>query len=243
VGSGRDAHPALAVPADLPPPVARYFRRVLQPGQASIRSARLTQSGTLRTGPKSWRWMPFEATQEVSPEETTFNWDARVCVAPFLSLRVRDGLFEGRGGGRVDLWSAIKLAADADTPELNAGALHRYLAEAVWYPTALLPGPQLAWTPIDERKALATLTSYRTTVSLEFHFNHEGEVAAIYTPQRWARSGRKYVQLPWEGHFFGYWECSGMLVPAAGEVGWHVDGKWQAVWKGRVTFASYELER
>ena len=96
----------------------------------------------------------------------------------------------GRAGSRVDLWSAIKLGADADRPELNQGALQRYLAEAVWYPTALFPSEHLSWTPIDERKALATLTSHGTSVSLEFHFNREGEVAAIYAPQRWMKSGR-----------------------------------------------------
>ena len=238
MGSGRDAHSALNLPA----PVARYLARVLHSDQAPIRAARFTQSGTLRAGPSGWRWMPFDASQQVSVRDTGFDWDARVSVAPFLHLRVRDSLLEGRGGGRVDLLSAIKVGADADRPELNAGALHRFLAEAVWYPTALLPSDRLVWSPIDERKALATLTSHGTTVSLEFHFNREGEVAAVYTPQRWARVGRKYVQMPWEGHFFGYWECSGMLIPAAGEVGWHVDGKWQAVWKGRVTYASYELE-
>jgi hypothetical protein len=238
VGSGRDAHPALELPA----PVARYFARVLHADQAPIRAARFTQSGTLRSGPRGRRWMRFDASQQVSVRDASFDWDARVSIAPLLHLRVRDALLEGRGGGRVDLLSAIKLGADADRPELNAGALHRFLAEAVWYPTALLPSERLAWTPIDERKALATLTSHGTTVSLEFHFNREGEVAAVYTPQRWARVGSKFVQMPWEGHFFGYWESSGILIPAAGEVGWYVDGKWQAVWKGRVTYASYELE-
>jgi hypothetical protein len=222
--------------------VARYFARVLHADQAPIRAARFTQSGTLRARPSSRRWMPFEAVQDVSPREIRFDWDARIAAAPLVSLRVRDSLLEGRGGSRVDLWSAIKLGAEADTPELNAGALQRYLAEAVWCPTALWPGDSLRWSPIDERKALATLTSHGTSVSLEFHFNREGEVAAVYAPQRWMKSRGKYVAMPWEGHFFGYWECSGMLIPSAGEVGWYVDGKWEAVWKGRVTFASYELE-
>jgi hypothetical protein len=237
LGSGRDAHRAL----DLPAPVARYFGRVLHADQASIRAARLTQSGVLRASLRSRVWMRFDSIQEIAPPAVRFDWDARVHFGP-LHLRVRDSLLDGRAGSRVDLWSAIKLGADVDRPELNAGALQRYLAEAVWYPTALFPSEHLTWSPIDERKALATLTSHGTSVSLEFHFNREGEVAAIYTPQRWMKSGRKYVQMPWEGHFFGYWECSGMLIPAAGEVGWHVGGKWEAVWKGRVTFASYELE-
>jgi hypothetical protein len=216
---------------------------VLHDGQPPIRLARLTQSGTLRAGPHSRRWMPFASTQEVAPAAASFEWDARVEVMPFIYLRVRDALHEGRGSGRVELLSMLSLGHERDTPELNAGALQRYLAEAVWYPTALLPSDQLAWSAIDERKALATLTSHGTSVSLEFHFNHEGEVAAVYTPARWMKSGRRYVQMPWEGHFFGYWECSGMLVPSAGEVGWHVDGAWQAVWKGRVSYASYEFER
>lgn len=239
MGSARHPHLALA---ELPAPVARYFGRIFHDGQAPIRVAHLTQTGALRATLRGRHWLSFDSVQEIRPPSVSFDWDARVRFGPLVHLRVRDSLFEGRGGSRVDLWSAIKLGADADRPELNAGALHRYLAEAVWYPTALLPSAHLAWSPIDDRKALATLTSHGTTVSLEFHFNREGEVAAIYTPQRWMKSGRKYVQMPWEGHFFGYWECSGMLIPSAGEVGWHVNGKWEAYWKGRVTFASYELE-
>lgn len=217
----------------------RYFRRALQPGRAPICAARLTQAGTLRTSPKSRRWMQFYATQEVSPPTTSFHWDARVSLAPLLRLRVRDRLSRGQGSGSVHLLG-MQLAANAGTPEINAGTLQRYLAEAVWYPTALLPSAQLAWSPIDEWKALATLTSHGTAVSLEFHFDRDDQVAAIYTPQRWARSGRTYLQMPWEGHFSGYSERSGMLVPAAGEVGWYVEGAWQAVWKGRITHASYE---
>lgn len=223
--------------------MARYLRRVLQPGQAPIRAARLTQEGTLRTRPHSSRWMRFEALQVIDPQAIAFAWDARVHVAPLVHLRVRDAFREGRGSARVDLLSMIRLGHDAGSPELDAGALDRYLAEAVWFPTALLPGPHLRWSAIDERKALATLSSHGTTVSLEFHFNREDEVATIYTPQRWFRQGGKYRELPWEGRFFGYRERSGLLVPAEGEVGWYVDSKWQAAWKGRVTHASYEFER
>jgi hypothetical protein len=215
---------------------------VLHADQAPIRAARFEQEGTLRTGPRSWRWMRFAATQTVSPPEVRFDWDARISLAPLLHLRVRDSLCDGVGGGRVDLCSAIPLGAQSGVPELNAGALHRYLAEAVWYPTALRPGGSVAWSPIDERRALATIESHGVSVSLEFRFTTDDLVASIYTPQRWAKVGRRYVQMAWEGRFFGYWECSGMLIPSAGEVGWYTNGQWDAVWKGRVTYASYELD-
>jgi hypothetical protein len=118
---------------------------------------------------------------------------------------------------------------------MNSGSLHRYLAEAVWYPTALLPGPKLKWTEIDATRALATLTDHGVTVSLEFRFAGTGEVTGIYTPGRWGTFPGGYRQVPWEGHFRDYRERDGIVVPAEGDVGWYIDGEWRAVWKGTVT--------
>lgn len=147
----------------------------------------------------------------------------------------------GKGFGRVSLFSAITLASDSGGMELNAGALHRYLAEAVWYPTALLPSAALRWSPVDTSKALATLSHAGQTVALEFRFNEAGEVSGIYSPGRWEKMKGDYRQTPWEGHFHDYREKDGMLVPAGGEVGWYDDGQWQKVWSGNVVEAAYEF--
>jgi uncharacterized protein DUF6920 len=49
-----------------------------------------------------------------------------------LHVRVRDSLVEGRRSGQVSQLSAFTVSEDAETPEMNSGSLHRYLAEAVW---------------------------------------------------------------------------------------------------------------
>jgi hypothetical protein len=118
-------------------------------------------------------------------------------VAPFVHVRVLDALVEGRGPGQVSLMSAFPVMFDADTPEMNEGSLHRYLAKAVWYPTALLPGPHLRWTAIDANTALATLTGKGVTVSLECRVANSGEVTGIYTPARWGKFPEGYRQ--WRG--------------------------------------------
>jgi hypothetical protein len=223
---------------NLPAPVARYLKQAL-PAAMPIRLARFSQVGSLRTDVRSDRWMPFEARYLVAPSSIGFLWDARVTVAPLLHVRVRDALIEGRGSGRVSLLSAFTVAANGGTREINSGSLHRFLAEAVWYPTALLPSPWLHWEAIDSNKALATLTHSDVTVSLEFRFAESGEVTAIYTPDRWGSFDGGYKQLPWEGHFSKYEHSSGMLVPTEGEVGWYYGRRWQAVWKGRITAMSY----
>jgi hypothetical protein len=179
--------------------------------------------------------MSFEADHVIAPGLTGFVWNARVRVAPLLHVRVRDSLVEGRGSGQVSLLSAFTVAEDAGTLEMNSGSLHRYLAEAVWYPTALLPSAKLQWSAIDTNGALATLTDHGMSVSLEFRFSDTGEVTGIYTPARWGSFDGGYKQVPWEGHFGRYEERMGLFVPMEGEVGWYFDNEWQAVWKGRIT--------
>lgn len=223
---------------NVPPPVTRYLRFAL-PTPKQIQEVRLRQTGILRTSLTSERWMPFEAEHVVLPPATGFVWNARVRVAPFLHVRVRDALIEGNGSGQVSLLSVFPLRAAASTPEMNSGSLHRYLAEAVWYPTALLPSRTLKWTAIDATTALATLTYRDVSVSLEFRFAQTGEVTSIYTPARWGMFSGQYRQVPWEGHFRDYRERDGVVVPAEGDVGWYANGEWRAVWNGTVT--AFEL--
>jgi hypothetical protein len=219
---------------DLPAPVARYLLLAL-PTTKHIQEVRIRQTGTLRTDVSSERWMSFEAEHIVVPPATGFVWNARVRVAPLTHVRVRDALIEGRGSGQVSLLSAFTVSADADTPEMNSGSLHRYLAEAVWYPTALLPSPTLRWTEIDATRSLATLTNHGVTVSLEFRFAETGEVTSIHTPGRWGTFPGGYRQVPWEGHFREYRTRDGVFVPTEGDVGWYVDKEWRTVWKGSIT--------
>lgn len=223
----------------LPAPVTRYLRWSM-PQVPSIRLVRIKQVGTLRTDVGSERWMPFEAEHLVAPTATGFLWNARVTIIPLIHVRVRDAFIGGQGTGRVALLSAFTVAGDVGTRELNSGSLHRFLAEAVWYPTALLPSSRLQWSPIDERSAMATLTDHGVSVSLEFRFADGGEVTGIYTPARWGTFDGRYQKRPWEGHFRNYESRDGMRVPAEGDVGWYVGDEWSPVWKGAIV--GYEVE-
>lgn len=228
-----------ARPDALPPPVRRYLDLALPQAPHAPSRVRLQQQGVLRTGTDSHRWMKFDATQLVSPDAVGFAWNAKVRAAPFIHLRVIDSLADGRGAGRVLLLSLLPVARDGGTAEMNSGALHRFLAEAVWYPWALLPSERLRWSPIDAQRALATLTSHGTTVSLEFRFSPSGEVSGIYTPGRWGSFAGRYQQRAWEGRFFDYERRNGMLAPLRGEVGWYDGGALGLVWKGRITDISF----
>lgn len=225
---------------DLPAPVGRFLSRA-NPAGRRIATLAMFQRGRLRADPRRPQWSRFHAVHTVFPEEVRFAWSARVWYAGLLPLRVRDRLENGVGSGAVSL-GPFPLGRSVDSPEMNAGTLHRFLAEAVWFPSALRPSERLRWTPIDDRRALATLTDHGTTVSLEFRFGAAGEVEGVHTPARWGRFDGGFRLAAWEGRFAEWGERDGLWVPSRGEVGWHLDGTYEPVWEGRITSARYVFD-
>lgn len=228
----------------LPAPVQRYFKYVLTNGQPYISQVNISQKGVLRTATDKERWLSFNAQHTVNPADKSFEWSAQIKLWPGFWISIRDRYLDGVGSGQIKLWSIIPVTSDAGHVEINSGELHRYLAEGVWYPTALLPAsglqePGVTWTAIDDEKALASLTVNNITVELEFTFNQKGEVVSVYTDGRYGQFGGGYQKKPWQGHFRDYHEVNGMKVPRYGEVGWWVDGKFELVWRGDIVGLEY----
>ena len=70
-----------------------------------------------------------------------------------------------RGSMQASMFGLYSIVDQTGRPELNAGALQRFLGEAIWFPTALLPSTAVTWTPRDDRSAIVTLRD-GATVSL-----------------------------------------------------------------------------
>jgi hypothetical protein len=228
--------------AGLPQPVQKYFRNVLVDGQRFIRYAKIEQVGELQVDPDVEKWSPFKAKQVVTHNPMAFLWDAKVNLTPLLHVRVRDSLVNGHGAGKVFLMSVIPVGNESDNPELNSGSLYRYLAEAVWHPTSLLPQAGVRWETIDNLRALARLEKNGIKVALEFRFNNNGEITGLYTEDRFGKFGDSYVLHPWEGRFSNYQDFDGVKIPTEGEVGWHLPKGWWLFWKGKISKAEFVFE-
>ncbi|AIZ64904.1 hypothetical protein PK28_00565 [Hymenobacter sp. DG25B] len=215
----------------LPVPVANYFRFALQPGQALIRRARLRETGGFRAGTS---WSSFTAVHHVHTLPPGFVWDARIYMLPLLPVQIRDSYVAGSGAMQGRLAGLLPVVKESNRPDLDAGALLRYLAEAVWYPTALLPSQGVTWSALDNASALATLTDGHTTVSLQFYFGEQGEIVRCYTPARFRDVNGAGVPTPWGGTYHTYIQAAGMRVPQAGEVAWFLPEGPRAYWRGRL---------
>lgn len=222
----------------LPAPVGRYFRFALKEGQSLIRTARIRHEGEFNLNDK---WIPFTSTQNFSAHPPGFIWDADMKMNRLMNVRVRDGYVAGRGSMTAKVLSLVSVMDARDNPKLDAGALQRYLAEAGWLPTALLPNENLKWTAIDDRKALATLSDSGTTVFLEFSFNETGEITGFFAPERVYEVKGEYKSFPWAGRVWNYQEKNGMMIPTEGEVEWQMPEGNAPYWKGKIVEARYDF--
>ena len=227
--------------ADLPPPVRRYLHHVLQDEQPCIRTARLRQTGTFRSGDAASPWSDFTATQHVTTSPPGFVWEASIAMLPGLSVQVLDAYTNGHGLLQARLGGVVPVADPTPGPALDEGELLRYLAESPLYPTALLPGMGVTWTAVDDHSARATLTDNDTTVSLLFHVNDRNDVERVTGKRPFLTDEGTYETRPWRGTWRAYERRSGMRVPTEGEVAWiHPDGE-ASYWRAHVDPIEYEL--
>jgi hypothetical protein len=225
--------------AGLPAPVVRYFDFALAPGRTLIQTATLAHVGEFRSGLDA-PWASFTSEQHFSANPPGFVWDAAIRMAPMMVVRVRDGYFQGTGSMQARVASLIPVVNAQGGKELAAGALQRYLAESVWFPTALLPREGLTWEPIDESSARATLTDSGVSVSLDFRFGEKGEVVGVYTPARFRDVNGTPVPTPWQGSFQSYGRVGGVMVPREGEVVWLLPEGRLSYWRGEIVRIEYE---
>ena len=227
----------------VPHPVQRYFRAVLRDGQPLIAAARVSHEGRFNMGETKEQWRPFTSTQLVITQRPGFDWDGRIGMAPGVNVFVHDAYVAGEGLLHAAVLGLMTVADIRGTPEAAQGELLRFLAEAAWYPTRLLPSQGVQWDAIDDSSARATLTDGQTSVSLEFRFDEDGLIGSVRATARYRTVNGALVATPWHGRFWAYGLRDGMRIPLEGEVAWHLpEGPWP-YWRGRITSIAYEFAR
>lgn len=227
----------------LPPPVRRYFRAALKDGQPIVSAIRLAHEGQFNRGETQAKWSRFTSSQVVVTRRPGFDWDARIDMALGVQVFVHDAYVAGEGILHAALFGLVTLADVRGTAEAAQGELMRFLAEAAWYPTALLPSQGVRWEPIDDASARATLVDGATTVSLDFRFDTEGLIGGVRAAARHRIVRGELVSAPWQGRFRDYEVRGGMRIPLEGEVAWELPaGPWP-YWRGRITEIDYEFAR
>lgn len=224
----------------LPAPVQRYFSAVLKEGQPLVAAVSVEHTGTFNMSETGEQWKPFKSTQRVITKRPGFVWDARIRMAPAMTVFVHDAYASGEGVLTAKLFSLLTVMEQSSSPELAQGELMRFFAEGVWYPTALLPSQGVVWEAIDDTQAIAMLTDGTTTVQLVFQFDAQGLISSVRSDGRYREMDGVQIATLWQGHFWDYNLRGGMLIPLEGEVVWLLQEGPKPYWRGCIQRIEYE---
>jgi hypothetical protein len=226
----------------LPDAVVRCFAAVLRPGQRLVAAARIRHRGTLDLGSGAPAWAPFISVQQVLTQRPAFVWDATVTVAGVVPVRVVDAYVRREGVTAAAVFGLVPVADQRGRGAVAAAQLLRFLAEAVWYPTALLPSQGVHWRAVDGG-AEATLGDGDASATLHCTFDAAGRIVRVRAVARGRRVGGELVPTPWVGRFWDYREQDGMQVPWQAEVAWELADGERPYWRGRIEAIEYEWAR
>ena len=227
----------------LPAPVQRYFRAALTDGQAMVAAVSINHAGTMNMSATTEQWKPFTSRQRVIASRPGFDWDARIMMFPGVPVRVHDAYIAGAGvlhGAVLGLVTMVKMAG---APEIARGELMRFFAEAVWYPTALLPSQGVRWDAVDDMSAYATLTDGTLTLKMLFRFHADGLIDNVRAEARDRVVDGKTISAPWQGRFRRYEMHAGMRVPQDGEVAWMLPEGETTYYRCSTTSSNYEFAK
>lgn len=205
---------------DLPEPVRRYLTYAGIVGKTMVRSVHLQQKGKMRLGADQ-PWIPLDAEVHYTVEPPGFVWTGTMHLRPLPLARARDMYLDGHGAMLVKAGSLVPVV-DARGPELDHGALMRYLDEMMWFPTAFL-GDNVSFEPVDDTSARVTLTDRGRTVSGMMYFDVEGRLTNVVA-QQYRTVGGGYELTTWSTPVVAYGEFEGLRLPVRGKGVWKLPG-------------------
>ncbi|MEM9676350.1 MAG: DUF6544 family protein, partial [Bacteroidota bacterium] len=193
----------------LPTPVQQYFRFALPERHPYINTLRLRHSGRFKTGIDKG-WIPIEGEEYFTAYPPGFIWKGKTNL-----FTATDRYVDGKGQLVVKLLSLIEVAR-ANGPEADQGELLRWLGEAVWFPTRLLPSEKLEWSALTNDTAQLSCTHQDLTVNFKVTFAKLGEITQIEA-KRYYTPGRLEA---WVGELYDYQDFEGVKVPTRIKATW-----------------------
>jgi hypothetical protein len=209
------------IPAGLPAPVDRYYRKVYGDSVPVITSAVLTGRATIRpAGP-----IEFPARYRfthVAGQDYRHYIEACWFGTPVLTVN------ESYLGGVSRL--EIPVIGNDSGPKVEWSANQGMWAESWQFPSLFLTDPRVKWLPVDDETALLVVPFKDTTQQFVVRFAPETGLPVWSETMRYHGSTSPEKTL-WITHALKYEVLGGVLTNTVGSATWMDDGKPWATFK------------
>lgn len=223
----------------LPPIVQKYFTTTLREGQPYIDFIHMRQEADFRTQIEG-DWSHLSADVWYSANQPGMVWKARFGTS-FLPFKTASLEFiGGKGHGLVRLLGTITLL-EPHGYEADITLLSRYLMEAVWFPTVLLPNRHIQWTPVSDLSAKAEINFQGVSASALFTFTDDGQIANIVTHDKFRDFKGSFEKEQFTLYCRNYNQYQNIVIPTEVEFVWNLQDKDFSYGKFRVASVHYEF--
>ncbi len=193
---------------DLPDPARRYFLHAIKPGTPLATKLHWRWSGEMKPG-KTMPWMAL-TSEQITVKGRGLVRKIQASNGP-LMLTAADHLLDGDGRMRISLYGLVPFINETG-PDLSLSALGGMLAEGVFLPSSLLPGPHVRIEGVDGSRFTVTLEMQGKQASYTIAVDAEGRPTEQSVLQRWGNitDDGSYRFIPYgavveeEGTFGGY---------------------------------------
>jgi len=206
----------VAVPADLPAPVRRYFQVAF--GERVPRVESMVAWGSARAN--FGIWMPLRFRLYHRPGQA-FQRDMEVTWFGIPVLKALDQYLNGKGmTGPV---------GNLDTgPRVDQGANLILWAEATFYPSLLITDPRIHWEAIDSTSARLIFPFGNQPDEMVFHFDAQTGLVTRTSALRY--QGQSGEKIPWYAEILEWQTVNGMQLPKRVAVTWENKGEPWSYW-------------
>ena len=203
------------LPAGLPKPVDRFFRKVYGETVPVIESVVLHGRATVRP----FLRIPFPARFVFIHEAgKSYRHYIEATLFTLPILRVNEGIVDGKS------FFEAPIGNYHDDPNTNQGANLALWAEAAWFPAILITDPRVRWAPVDDDTSLLFVPFEDATETFVVRFDPETGLIDTMEAMRYRAPGDK-AKILWITRSEKGGAIPGTSLSAAGSATWLDQGK------------------
>jgi hypothetical protein len=214
----------VGLPADLPPPVRRHFKKTVGDRVPRIESAAIWGTGKLKI---AGLWTPIRFQAFYRPGHDFYRYMESTWLR-FPIFRGSDSYINGEGllniTGLVSMKSSGEKISEAQNQAL--------WGETLFAPSAFLTDSRIRWEPVDKKSAWLVVPFGAKEEKLKAVFDPQTGLMASVSALRYR--GQEEERTPWRGDFYDWQPFHSVLLPRFSTASWedekspyvmmHIDG-------------------
>lgn len=224
---------------DQPYLIKNFFSTVIASGAEIPQFATIKQEARFKTDVNS-DWFSMRAEQYYTTKDPNFLWYSELETSKYFWINAIDSYINNKGNMLIKFNSSITIA-DSWGIELDKSGLLRFISEAVYFPTGLVPSENLIWNVLDSNIAEIKFKDGDISVVAKVFFNPDYTINKIETYDKYRALEDGFLKSLHTVYFSKYalFDDS-FLVPTYMEVEWDLPTGSFKYGKFKITEILYE---